>query len=473
MQLNPAALGSICKFADPIVPTERGATLLNDILLPVETITRELDGKLLLAMFAAEAGFDVHIGAMNRIPEGDFGPSIYVAKSVRFAKQVKLMAQLGHKIAAWDEEGLVRFRDDIHMSRIEREAFSIPAALFSWGRSNSAIWRAHPFYNAVTIIESGNPRIDLLRLELRSLHREAAERLREQYGPFVLFNTNFSFVNHYKPQGRKPKIARGSYDSQSYLTFKELVDEHKRKIFRAFCDAIPEIAAAIAPRRLVIRPHPSENKAAWEQVAAGLANVSVVYEGGVAQWLLAASCLIHNGCTSAVEAAVMKRPVLAYRPVMDAGLDFFLPNALSENFTDVASMGARLREILDDESAAVEDAARAALIEEHVAALEGPFACERIVAALQQLRKADLDRASPLSRLIAHGKLAGRNLSHMVLRQDSRYERHKGDQDQFTAEEIAARAGQIGKVLGRFGGLSFERRMRGIVTVRNGAGAAS
>ena len=48
MQLNPAALGSICKFADPIVPTERGATLLNDILLPVETITRELDGKLLL-----------------------------------------------------------------------------------------------------------------------------------------------------------------------------------------------------------------------------------------------------------------------------------------------------------------------------------------------------------------------------------------------------------------------------------------
>ena len=456
-----------------LTPTEMTAPTLNDILLPVETINRELDGKLLLAMFAAEAGFRAHIGAMNRMPQGKFPPSIYFAKSVRFAKQVKLMAQLGHKIAAWDEEGLVRFRDDIHKSRIEPEAFSIPSALFSWGPSNSAVWREHPFYNNVTIVDSGNPRIDLLRPELCGLHREAAARLRERYGAFALINTNFSFVNHYKPEGRKPKVARRSYDSQSYLKFKREVDEHKRKIFQAFLAAIPQIAAAIAPRRLVIRPHPSENMAVWERAAEDLPNVSVVYEGNVAQWLLAAGCLIHNGCTSAVEANILKRPVLAYRPVEDAGLDFYLPNALSDNFTDIDSLCARVRDILDDGADEGGDAARAALIREHVASLDGPLACERIVAALANLRGADHGGGSPLSRLAAYTKVAGRNLSHLFLHQDRRYERHKGNQDEFTTDKIAARARQIAAVLGRFDGLAFEQRTRGIVTVRNGGAQAS
>lgn len=449
------------------------AQLLNDILLPVETINRELDGKLLLALFAAEAGLNAHIGAMNQLAEGKFAPSIYVAKSVRFAKQVKLMAQLGHKIVAWDEEGLVRFRDDVHKSRIERAAFSIPVALFSWGPSNSAIWREHPYYNGVEIVESGNPRIDLLRPELRSLHQEAAIKLREQYGEFVLFNTNFGFVNHFKPQGRGPKVKRGSLDGRGYVRFKAQVDTHKRKIFEGFVEAVPQLAAAIAPRRLIIRPHPSESRAAWDKVAAGLPNVSVVYEGGVAQWLMASSCLIHNGCTSAVEANVMNRPVLAYQPVIDPDLDPFLPNAVSECFTDVQEMGKRLREILDGKTGGSQTEQRAAIIRNNVAALDGPFACERIVSALAHLRSPDHDQGTSLSRLIAYSKVTARKLSHLVLHQDRLYEQHKGGVQQFDAAQIARRANQFAKALKRFDNLVFEQRSRGIVTIRNERQAAS
>ena len=50
-----------------------------DILLPVETSARELDAKLLLALFAAESGFRCHIGTMTRIQNPGFVNSIYVS----------------------------------------------------------------------------------------------------------------------------------------------------------------------------------------------------------------------------------------------------------------------------------------------------------------------------------------------------------------------------------------------------------
>lgn len=440
--------------------------MLHDVLLPVETVSRELDGKLLLALFAAEAGFRSHVGGMNRIAEAGFPSSIYIAKSVRFAKQVRLMSQLGHRIAAWDEEGLVRFRDDIHKSRIEPQAFSIPSVLFSWGPSNSAVWRSHRFYHGVPIVDAGNPRFDLLRPELRSLHAPAVAALRARHGRFVLVNTNFSFVNHFKPEGRKPKVGRSSYDSDAFLAFKREVDEHKRKLFAAFQAAVPELAAAIAPHQLIVRPHPSESKEAWQRVAQGLPNVAVIYEGPVAQWLLAASCLIHNGCTSAVEAAVLGKPVLAYKPVEDAALDFHLPNGLSEGYTAISDVARRARQIADqDGDAIVDDPARRALLSDNVSAIDGPLACARIVAVLKDIAAADGGAGTPLSRAGARIRILARRVKRRLSDSDRRYEQHKSSDGEFTAERIQARASQFAAATGRFGDLRFDQRSPGIVTI--------
>lgn len=435
-----------------------------DILLPVETATRELDAKLLLALFAAEAGFRCHIGVMNRIHAPGFPPSIYVSKSVRFAKSARTMTGFGHTVVAWDEEGLVRFRDDIHNSRIEPEAFSLPAMLFSWGASNSEVWRRHPFYNDCPIVESGNPRVDLLRGEMLPLYRSEAARLRREHGPFALFNTNFSFVNHFKAGGRPPKIAGNSYDGDAYLRFKSAVDAHKLQLFDAFQAGLPGLAEAIRPHRLVIRPHPSENRSAWVAAAQGLDNVSVIHEGAVVKWLLAAGCLIHNGCTSAVEASVLRRPVLAFRPVEDPELDFELPNSLSENFGDIAGLGARARDILDRQGDAEMEVGHSDLLKRNVAALDGPFACERIVEALGQL--GDGRRSGP--RLSTYGKFALRAATRALSAEKRRYERHKTGVEEVSVEKIASRAQAMGQALGRFQGMTFAAHKPGVVVIARG-----
>jgi len=442
---------------------------LETILLPVETAARELDAKLLLALFAAEAGFTCHIGVMSRIQRPGFPPSIYVSKSVRFAKAVRQMAAFGHAIVAWDEEGLVRFRDDIHNARIEPDAFRLPSMLLSWGPSNSRVWRGHPFYDGTPIVDSGNPRIDLLRDELRPLYEPIAAELRRRHGRFALLNTNFSFVNHYKAGGRPPKVGKASLDGAAYIAFKREVDSHKQRLFTAFQAALPAMARSVAPHKLIVRPHPSEDKASWRRVAEPLANVEVIYEGPVVQWLLAARCLIHNGCTSAVEASVLRLPVLAYRPVIDPAYDFSLPNDLSENFTDADALGARARTLLETDVANGGIGPYSNILRDNLSALDGAFASQRIVSALDDLRAHGTSKqVSSLMRLAAHGRRAWRSIKHRLKPEEALYEKHKSDVDAFMAEAIAVRARAMGKVLGRFENLRFAQRAEGIVTISAG-----
>ena len=199
----------------------------NDILLPVETTARELDAKLLLALFAAEAGFAAHIGTLGAIQSPGFPPSIYLSKSVRFTKSVRIMVGFGHAVVAWDEEGLVRFKDDKHGNRIEKGALQIPNLLLSWGPDNARMWKAHAFYNGRPIAETGNPRIDLLRPELRTLYERAADDLVGRFGDFALLNTNFAIVNHFRPGGRRIKASKNSHNSQAFIEFREGLENHK------------------------------------------------------------------------------------------------------------------------------------------------------------------------------------------------------------------------------------------------------
>ena len=446
---------------------------LNDILLPVETVARELDGKLLLALFAAEAGYRCHIGVMSRIQRPGFPSSIYVSKSVRFAKQVRLMKGLGHTIVAWDEEGLARFNDSVHSARIEPEAFALPALLFSWGKSNTDLWRNHPYYHGTPIADTGNPRADLLRPELHGLYAEAVGVLRQRYGSFILLNSNFGIVNHFKTAGRKAKVGSKSHDAKAFLAFRKGVETHKRQIFEAFLAAIPEIAKSLRPHRLLTRPHPSEDHAAWRKAAEGLDNVSVVYEGAVVPWLLAAKCLVHNGCTSAVEAGVLHLPALAYRPVSSSEFDIALPNALSENYTDLADLCHRARQLADAAETRDMLAPYPQLLHENIASLEGPLACARIVAALEELRaRSAISSPSWPERIAARGQYAYRRIKHLIAHESRRYEHHKSSADEFNPDSIERRAARMANALGRFGSLQYVQHSEGVVTIsaRSGAG---
>jgi surface carbohydrate biosynthesis protein len=358
------------------------------LLLPVEITSRELDAKILLGLFAAERGYDVIVGRNQPLKSPLLPRSIFLCKSVRRFQSVKPPFILGHSVVAMDEEGLVRFPDAFQSMRLETEVFHATRALLAWGRDNAEHWRRLPNYDGTPIFETGNPRADLLRPELRGFHAEATRKLAQRYGPFVLVNTNFSIVNHFTPGFNPVKPTK----NVPLAVFQEAANglvQHKTALMAAFLALVPRLAAAIAPVKLIVRPHPSENRQPWEEVVRDLPNAEVVFEGAVVPWLIAASCVIHNGCTSAIEARVLRTPAIAFRPLRSLAHDLELPNAVSaECDTEGQVIDCARIALAGSDPKLAKGLPVPELLRHHIANLDGPFACERILDALQESREA-------------------------------------------------------------------------------------
>ncbi len=319
------------------------------LILPCETRVREFRAKLLLALVAASRGIPAIVGAkkaidldLDRYPSG-----VYVGKSVtaRSRHNLLLARACGHRVALWDEEGLVWASREVYWrTKVDAATLNTPELLLAWGEMNAAAWTEHPDYAGGPVKAAGNPRADLLKPALRPLFDDEVASIRERFGEFVLVNTNFSRVNHVQPrQNRHLKWLREQRPDDPRGGFAA----HKYELFKAFSEALPALARAMPDRRFVIRPHPSEKADTWRELVAGLDNVSVTHEGNVVAWLLACQGLVHNGCTTAIEAYQVGRPALAYTPLPPSDFDHPLPNGVSLDCPSFDQLKARVLQAFD------------------------------------------------------------------------------------------------------------------------------
>ncbi len=363
-----------------------------NLTIPCETQAREFDAKLLLSCFAAERGHRVIVGSKKAINvrAGSLPPSIYLSKSLtsRNLLMYELLERLGHTIVCGDEEGLVYASAESYLHhKVAAPTLRKADALLAWGSENARIWREFNGYQGAPIYETGNARVDLLRGEMRPLFDDAVSRLHNEYGAFVLINTNFSRLNHYFPgQSRQAKKLRDASPETDVSKHLDLgLAAHKSVLFDHFRQMIPAIAGACPEHTIVIRPHPSEKRETWNEIASGLGNVRVVHEGNVVPWILASELLIHNGCTTAIEAYVLGKKAIASQPEVSEEFDLHLPNAMSTRAYDLDSLleltAAHLGGRLTEDSA--DEARKSELIRSYIASVDGPLACERIVTAKQ------------------------------------------------------------------------------------------
>ncbi len=372
------------------------------LLIPVENQVRELDAKLLLACTAASRGLSSIIGPKREVEFriASFPRSIFLSKSLRIGnrKFFPTAVMLGHKIVAWDEEALVHLPAEIYFSRrLSPRGLKYVDHLFAWGEDNSELWKQYPDLPDRTPIHvTGNPRNDLLRPEIRSYYGDEVNKIRSTYGDFILINTNFNHVNAFYPAQNlfKPVAAAGESAELGQaargmpLAYAEGFRDHKQAIFEDFQKLIPDLEKSFPNHNIVVRPHPTENQAVYLDIAARCRRVHVTNEGNVVPWLMAAKALIHNGCTTGVEAYVMRVPAISYRVSVDEFYDdgfYRLPNRLSHQCFSFEELRETLQEILDEELGPADGDRRRALIDRHLEALEGPLACERIVDVLEIL----------------------------------------------------------------------------------------
>jgi surface carbohydrate biosynthesis protein len=350
----------------------------NSIILPSENQTREYDGKLLLACVLAEKGFEVIVGARhdihNRITS--FPKSIYIAKDFRKPSEriLSIIAKLGHCIVAWDEEGLVQPKPQVYYERrYTKAAISHVREVFAWGPANENLMLAAPDWPGLPIHHTGNPRVDLLRPELRTFHAEAVATLKARHGRFVLFDSNFASFNP-AIKSVAPILAQKSGAHSSYF-------ENRKQLFEHWKELLPNLAKEIAPARLVIRPHPAEDHALWLALAKNSDAIDVIHDGSALPWILAAEVMVHSGCTTGLEAYVMGRVCFSFQPD-DAHSD--LPDKLSVTVKSEADLIAGVKAVMTGQPLQLTGNQKT-VAEQALFALQGPLAVDRIADVLKSL----------------------------------------------------------------------------------------
>jgi surface carbohydrate biosynthesis protein len=341
-----------------------------------------------------------------------FPRSIYLSKSTTSGSKsvFRMLRRLGHEIAAWDEEALVHQAPEAYYKRrLSPEALKHVSWLLAWGEENAELWRQYPQLPPdLPIHITGHPRGDLMRAEMRFLYEKEVQKIRRTYGNFILVNTNFNQINAYfpemnllKPQANpseKPELSRRAIGIGMSREYAEGFTGHKKAIFEDFQQLIPALDQAFPDYTIVVRPHPVENQEVYHSIAKKCKQVQIINEGNVVPWLIAAKALIHNGCTTGVEAYMVGVPAVSYRKTIDEDYDndyHRLPNLVSHQCYDIEQLQETLAKILAGNFAAFNGDGRKSIMDHHLAAQNGPLACERVVDVLEKIARNQHQGSNP------------------------------------------------------------------------------
>ena len=361
------------------------------LLLPVEVKARGLEGRVLLGAHAASRGWKVVVGrkgglngAIRDLPRG-----LYLDKSIQSLAldQMRYIKALGNTYAAIDEEGLVHEGGATAYvkRRFSHETLAETRPFCCWGDAQAEVVRAAEPDLADRVVVTGNPRVDLWRPEMHGLHRGPVEEIRADVGRFVLVPSNFANVigadgpertarfgeitGHYTDPAERARFAR-------YLDLRAGVLDRLGRALVALARSLPD------GHSVVVRPHPSEDHAHWEELAAEEPRILVRFAGPLTPWLLAADCVVHSNCTSGVEAAVAGIPAIAYAPLDESEFPM-LPNQVSQVVGSDEALVDAVAAVLAGRPVAPESAR--ATVDHHLAAVRGPLAAERMVDLFETL----------------------------------------------------------------------------------------
>lgn len=381
------------------------------VYIPVEITSRELEAKTLLACCAAQAGFEVIIGQIDMIRR--FAkmsePGIFYDKSLHseYPHLYRCLKKMGYRIAVNDEEGLVVDDDQYRDFGVSSKIDGVVDVIFAWGeKQKRLISDALPRFRGEVIL-AGNPRIDILRPEFRAFHQEHVDKIKQAHGDFILVNTRFGFYNNVSGgEAYRSAIIRGECgDKIEYLL---RFFDFDAKLFDEFVAMIKVLSKRYPWKKIILRPHPSENIAAWRDVLSDLDNVLVIREGNVHAWILASSLVIHNGCSTAVESLLLDVPCISFRPVVSEECDIDLPNLISLNAYNCDE----LCEYLDDIHSCRLRMSRVQwmrALKEHIHSVDGDMSVQITVDGLLQLSqgKRDVDYGyyafQKINAILRHG----------------------------------------------------------------------
>ena len=370
-----------------------------NLYLLVEESFRELDARMIVAAHAFADGWDVTIGQQWWFFEnfGRLKPGVALFKGNNDiqAHNMGLAKRAGHHVASLEEEafGLVDFGGQ----RLYADGIAQVCDLFLvQGEVQERFLIQQVGVPATRVAITGNPRVDILRPEYRQANEKKAAELRDQFGKFVLVNTNFASINPFDHDACNyfdRCVQVGVIDPDIAADVEAFHDwcAWERANFTELLSLIGRLTDGGAAIPLIIRPHPSENHAPWHQTFAGRENVTIIEDPDYTSWILASQAMAHTGCTTGLEAYLLGVPSVSVQPAKSS----WNGNVLSNEVNQTASTAELAEQMLRDQLAgkatiALNSKDAGKRLRPHLVTDPQTPAARHIVQALEHLA-ADLD----------------------------------------------------------------------------------
>lgn len=385
----------------------RDAAARPRLLIPVEVEVRELKARLFFAAKGLGRGFPVAIGrsrVLHRHPER-FAPSVIVDNDAtpRSADYFRRARALGHRVVAWDEEAIATPGGDDRWycrRRVDADSLGQLDWFFTCGPGDAAaIVELHP-HLANRIVPAGNPRIDILHPSVYGSSRPPASD-----APIVVMS-RFALSNPFSGSREEvlDSMSRKFRLGEAETTRFHHYLNHCHVLFDRFLPMVGRLAERFPGRKVIVRPHPSEKVETWHELARTRPNLVVAMEGTATGQAAGAALVIHNGCTTGFEAALIGRPVLAFTPVTAPAHDIELPNSVStccpteEALFDAAARTLRTPDEPEARAARIWDFMRAGRIGDDSGRLASDVILDVLERAYVDALPSDRDRTAALAK---------------------------------------------------------------------------
>ena len=313
------------------------------VILPIEIWKREIDARLFFALILLEKGFRVMIAEMNDIHMRYAKDAIILYKDHAVWSEVlfKKWIKNNNSIYAFDEEGLIISNEEYYKKfRVSDWSTNNISGIFTWGKKQEDLIREKEV--SCPIYRAGN-----LKLELASKFKNKLKPTSNSLNdPKILVNTRFTYLNG-RYASKDSLIHLGILNDQTdFEKFDEFLNSERqiRKEFERFLKD-----ASNDEYSITLRPHPLEDVDYYQEVFKQNSNIRIDNATNLYQQIQNHDVLIHDGCTTAIEASAMESLVLGLRPKNLKSAYDSTANLFSKNFESSSKLLEYIRKIFETE----------------------------------------------------------------------------------------------------------------------------
>lgn len=373
------------------------------VLFPIETLTRELDSKLVMALALTARGCRTIVGhkehlkhiAANSTGVVWQGKSLFSARSgnhladqlIDNRSAIMFLHDEGgmHQVKAWPNHVLKTHRIEfLRKRKVSRVCV--------WGERQKGVLSSYAEELKDVIAVTGTPKFDLCLPDYAWATETKTNQLRDKYGPFILVCTRFATAAHSAGQGdpfrRKmnPALWPESLDERGLADLwfsKWQRDVHD---FADFVVLIKELAFNFPGYTVVLRPHPSESLAFYQSAFAVFKKVVVNKDDSVLSWIRGAELVVHSNCTTGIEAVLAGRPVINLLPECDgrADLDVEVAREAGHVASSIGDAVDKARDFLSGETPAHQWSPHAKTILSNLTLDAVPRVADETISVLQE-----------------------------------------------------------------------------------------